>query len=358
MTCKCGSSFCYTCGAKWRSCNCTETDEIKRQAELRRRRGEREATMDAEAAELARIIAQIEEMERRDARERQREDERRTAERRREEAELARLEEQRIREEDSRRFKEECMEQEFRDALRMSVEESCHMLQQAWTRTHNLQRRALDDRHLHAERRHFQDRDGAAHRQEQENEQILTKLQSNIDKRRKTLEQKHKLDLNTFTTGQEEGEDDLSLETQKDLRGKPDTEARGRLLREQSQKQREEKHQELLTRHKSELEALQENAKIEIGGLRLANESKTARLEHESRLEFDILLRDVAADRAWFDFLAERRQNMITADERLMFEALEAEQDPLGLTEEAAMTIGPFLPDILPGTRTTELRTF
>ncbi|EXJ73442.1 uncharacterized protein A1O5_03202 [Cladophialophora psammophila CBS 110553] len=343
MTCKCGAQFCYSCGAKWRSCSCTETDEANRQAELRRRRGDRAIEVNAEVAEIDRVIAQVEEMERREAEERQREEQRREAERRREEVELARLEEQRLREEEARRLEEERMAQELRRILQLSVEETCDVIQSAWNDLLQTQRKRLDDRHLQAEQQHEQERDEAMKRQQQENGENLAKMESNLGKRTSTIKERHNTDLEAFNTEQQDLEDDMFLEIQLHLRGKQDKEARERRLRERFQRQRDEKQREMLSKHRSESEVLQANATMELQGLKLSNESKLARLEHRYRVDFEILLANIVADRAWFGFLAEKRQNMVDANRRFMLAALEADQEPVGLTEETATTIEPFL---------------
>ncbi|KIW89201.1 uncharacterized protein Z519_10053 [Cladophialophora bantiana CBS 173.52] len=343
MTCKCGAQFCYSCGAKWRSCSCTETDEANRQAELRRRRGDRAIAVNAEVAEIDRVIAQVEEMERREAEERRREEQRREADQRREEAELARLEELRLREEEARRLEEERMTQELRRILQLSVEETCDAIQSAWDDLLQSQRKRLDDRHLQAEQQHAQERDEATKRQQQENGENFAKMESNLGKRTSTIKERHNKELEAFNTEQQDLEDDLFLEIQLHLRGKQDKQSRERRLQERFQRQRDEKQRKMLSKHRSESESLQANATMELQGLKLSNESKLARLEHRYRVDFEILLANVVADRAWFDFLAEKRQNMVDANRRLMLAALEADQEPVGLTEETATTIGPFL---------------
>ncbi|OAL30792.1 hypothetical protein AYO22_01412 [Fonsecaea multimorphosa] len=314
-------------------------DETNRQAELRRRRGAAAETADTE---FERIMAQVEEMERLEADVHRREQQRQE-ERRREEAELARLEEQRLREGETRRIEEERMAEELRQILRLSVDDTCQAIQSAWNGLMRTQKKNLDDRHLQVEEQHVQVRDDAMARQVQDDSENLAKMESNIAKRTTTIKERHNMELEAFTVEQQELEDDMFLEIQLHLRGKQDKEARERRLQERFQRQREERHQEMLSRHRSESEALQANATMELQGLRLTNESKMARLEHRSRVDFETLCVGVAADRAWFDFLAERRQNMVDANRRLMLDALHAGQEPVGLTEEAARTIGPFL---------------
>ncbi|KIW69320.1 hypothetical protein PV04_05202 [Phialophora macrospora] len=349
MTCKCGAQFCYTCGKKWRTCSCTETDEVNRQAELRRRRGERENARDVEAAELARVIAQVEEMEQQIVRERRREEERRESERRRQEAELARLEAEQLREQEAMRAEEARLEQHLQRILRLSVEESCGRLEHAWNETRLSQMYSLDNRHMAAERHHIQSRDEAMIQQTRENERTFQRMESNIKKRMSDEQERHTLESANFTSEQQNLEDDMFLEIQLHLRGKQDRETRERRLQARFQEQRWERHQQLLAKHELETQTLRTHAKMERQGLELANNSKMYKIEHNSRTAMENLSRDVVADRAWFDFLNQRRQNMVAAHRRLMLEALEGGQEPVGLTEEVAMTVGPFIADVQPG---------
>lgn len=346
MTCRCGAQFCYTCGAKWRTCSCTETDEANRQALLRRRRAERDRARDAESAEIARIIAQVEEAERREARERAEEEERQAAERRREEAELARLEEQRLREEEARRQEEARLEELYRRMLRVSVEESCDALQNAWNDLRQVQAQSLDARHTDAERRLNEARDSAIAQQEQEDKDMSLKMEMNVEKRTAKMNEKHDSELNAFTSEQRDLEDDMFLEIQLHLRGKQDKEARERRLFERFQKQRDESHRDLLAKHKSEREFLEASTTMEMQGLRLAHKARMAGIESRLRSDFHNLVEEVAKDRAWFELLSKRRQNMISANRRLMLEAVEAGLEPTGLTQDVAATIGPLLEDM------------
>jgi hypothetical protein len=345
MTCKCGAQFCYTCGAKWRTCACTETDEANRQAALRRRRGERETVREREAAEIARIVAQIEELERQTAREHREEELRRAKERQREEAELARLEEQRLREEEERRVEEARLERLLRQTLRDSVLESCRALQQAWASVRSTELHSLDSRHVASEQQHATAQADALVEQTRQSEEAFRAMDDNIARRKSTMEERHRAELAAFTSDQHSLEDEVFLQVQLHLRGKPDKGTREQRLQELLQQHRLAAHREFLTRQRRESRRLEADAKMERQGLSLANESAMASIEQIFRMNYEKLATAVAADRKWFNLLLERRQNMIDADRRLMLEALDAGQDPSGLTRETAATIGPFLND-------------
>ncbi|KAK5190433.1 hypothetical protein LTR99_008893 [Exophiala xenobiotica] len=352
MTCKCGSQFCYVCGTKWRTCECTEVDEANRQAGLRRRRQERRITVDTEADELARAIAEVEALESREAQERQRQQERHEAERRREEAELARLEEERQREEAARRWEEELLEREYRQALRLSVEETCNAMLAVMNGLIGTQKQRLDGRHLRVEQLRSGERDAAIEKRHKEAHELQTKMESNVNRRAALFARKHQSELDVFNAEQDELEDDLFLDIQMHLHGKTDKEARERRLQEKFKTQRDEKKQDLIAKQSSETKVLTINATMELDILKRANDDKMANVKHAYLQELEMAKVSVSADLAWFRVVSERRLNMMSANERLMLEALNAGDEPTGLTEELAARIGPFVnhsqPKIIP----------
>ncbi|KAL9577196.1 MAG: hypothetical protein Q9212_006520, partial [Teloschistes hypoglaucus] len=64
ITCKCRAEFCYTCGARWQTCGCTEADQARRTREIRRNLERLEAEARAEEKEIRAAIAAVEEAER------------------------------------------------------------------------------------------------------------------------------------------------------------------------------------------------------------------------------------------------------------------------------------------------------
>ena len=83
ISCPCGAEFCYTCGARWRTCRCTELDQLHRADQLQRQREADEAralAQQQEDVELQEALRQVAEAERVDAERRQAEEERQQAE--------------------------------------------------------------------------------------------------------------------------------------------------------------------------------------------------------------------------------------------------------------------------------------
>lgn len=87
----------YTCGAKWRTCECTEADQTRRETEATERLARYEAETRAEEDEVRAAIAAVEEAERRVAEEREAEERAAEEARQAEEAEEAtRIEYERV----------------------------------------------------------------------------------------------------------------------------------------------------------------------------------------------------------------------------------------------------------------------
>ncbi|KAK8050658.1 hypothetical protein PG994_012388 [Apiospora phragmitis] len=138
MTCRCGAQFCYVCGARWRTCNCTMAQLATIKAAGRRRqeqRALRQARDESEAAEAVRQVAEFEREEARKAELLRRERERRDVERRRCELEA------RIAREEARRAAVEVKFAGLRDAL-----EELHVLQHIGI-AQGLERRAAVRQH-------------------------------------------------------------------------------------------------------------------------------------------------------------------------------------------------------------------
>ena len=60
ITCTCGAQFCYTCGARWKTCRCTEIDQVQRQRNLAAARAAAQKRREVEREEEAALQADIE----------------------------------------------------------------------------------------------------------------------------------------------------------------------------------------------------------------------------------------------------------------------------------------------------------
>ncbi|KAI9769942.1 MAG: hypothetical protein M1840_003651 [Geoglossum simile] len=146
ITCNCKAEWCYTCGAQWKTCSCTEEDEVLRHQALERQaNGE-----DEEAREIAAAIADIErqeheEMERASARG---EAEARETARRQE----ARLRTERLQTESERRRRNRTVERAERIEVRRlrAIADELEILWMAFHRVHRMQRKILLQHHAEA----------------------------------------------------------------------------------------------------------------------------------------------------------------------------------------------------------------
>jgi hypothetical protein len=81
---------------------------------------------------------------------------------------------------------------------------------------------------------------------------------------------------------------------------------------------------------------------MELNVLERTAENRVKEIKASYDQEFRNMLANVSTDRAWYNFLIERRQKMLSENSRLMVEAIENGQEVVGLTEDIAITIGPF----------------
>ncbi|KEF53700.1 uncharacterized protein A1O9_10100 [Exophiala aquamarina CBS 119918] len=348
MACRCGSQFCYYCGSKWKTCKCTDYEGTQRIAERRRQIELRDAVAAAEAEEIARAVAEIEAMEQREA-------ERLRAERRREEEELQRLEQLRVEEEGRKKAEKEAEEKEYRRMLRISVDEQLQGLRKAFSELMRSQQHALDNKHLLAEQAQKRAHEEYTAKQQKDSLDLVAKMEANIKRRTDSMGEKQKSELRAFEKEQEQAEDDMFLQIQLHLQGKPNKEFREQRLRDELNKQREQKLEAINKRFGSQTEALKQNAAMELNILKQASERRLAEIETRHDRELRSLAATVTTDRAWFYYLVERRQNMISANSRLMLEAVDSNQEVVGLTADGAMKIGPFaIPEHSPTSSVTE----
>ena len=341
ITCKCGAEFCYVCGSRWRSCSCTEVDEANRQALLRRQRQDRDAVDQAEADEVARAIAVVEALVRQEAEARRQREEEEERERQREEAELARLEQIRLEEEAVREHERRMAELQLRDILRLSIQEDGETLTEALKELLHAQHIALDDRQGADEQRLLAGFDNSAGILIKNAELLQENMQKNVNRRIDQLELKQEQETIELAQKQEEQEDDLFLQIQTHLKGKPNREAREKRLLEGMRKEQEEAIEQIRRKHEDELKTLEGVAAMEVEGLKRSSDLRRKKAKRDFDRDMQQLLKIAAIDRRWFEVVWERRIEMVQEHGRMMVCEFEGGREPLGLTEEQAKTIMP-----------------
>ncbi|KAI2601934.1 hypothetical protein GGR54DRAFT_645552 [Hypoxylon sp. NC1633] len=174
ITCRCGAQFCYVCGARWRTCECTmsQLDTHKRDAVTRR-----QARIDRENFETAEIMEAL-----RLVREFQREEARK--------AELLRQERERIAEERRHREIEERVRRE--EERRRAVEVKFQEYREVFSNIHELQRILVQREHSKEETRLTEEGLKALQelqeKQVVDREKMIASAQAKISKREATFE--------------------------------------------------------------------------------------------------------------------------------------------------------------------------
>jgi len=353
ITCRCGAEFCYVCNARWRTCRCTEADKERRIAELQtqrqnrdQRQQEQDATAQAEAAEIAEAIAQIEEMERQEAIGLAEEERQRQLE---EELMLAKLEEARLLEEIAKREAEEEAEKVFRQTLLESSKEECQMLMSSLMQIINFQHAAFMSKHEAKQQSCIPKSPIQQATALGESFTSASWLQENILKRTKALHTEQREEWEQLLRQADEEEDDMFMQIHMYLRYKPNREQREKRMRDTFQQQQQEKQAALQIKHEDELRRLELSTQCENGGLKRAQSVRLEPVEEQFQSSLRQLGWHIGCDRQWFQLVSTRRIEMLKEHKRLVLEQLEAEQDPVGLTEERARYIGPTLPAMSDG---------
>lgn len=353
ITCRCGAEFCYVCNARWRTCECTEADKDRRIAELQTRRWERDrqqqeedAAAQAEADEIAGVIARIEEMERQEAIRLAEEERQRQLE---EELILARLEEARLLEEIAKREAEEEAERLFRRTLIESSEEECQTLMRTLMQIINFQHAALMSNHEAEEHSWLQGKEMQQALALEESSMMASWLEENISKRTQTLHNKQREEWERLLRQGEEEEDDMFMQMHMYLRDKPNREQREKRMRDTFHQQQQEKQEALRKKHEEERRKLELSTYYENEGFQRAQNNRLDPSDEQFQASLQQLGRQNGCDRRWFQFVNTRRIGMVKEHKRLVLAQLEAEDDPVGLTEEQARNIEPTLPTMKDG---------
>ncbi|EEP77778.1 predicted protein [Uncinocarpus reesii 1704] len=303
MTCKCGAHFCYTCGAVWRTCSCTEEDQRRREEHLLARRLETFDHAQREAQELADAIAEIERLEQLETEERIRREEREAEERARQEAERARAEEAR-----RRREEEEAREREAQRL--MAIAELIRNLRLTLDRINESQQKMLNMRHetdallLHSkiqdEKKQF----------DEKRQRLELALQSNVKKRTDALSATHETEIAEMTSKHEDEEDETFISISRHLKNRPNREERERSIMDKLKAAQDRELASLQKTHKEAMEELEHTASIEASSLE-AGLAKESQLACPSVANRQILAQDITIDRHWFQAVTKKRADLL-----------------------------------------------
>ncbi|RMZ91818.1 hypothetical protein DV736_g948, partial [Chaetothyriales sp. CBS 134916] len=320
---------------------CPKADLANREAALRRSRAERSAAEEREIQEVARANAEIEQIAREDEERRLQQEAQRVLELQLEEAELARLEQIRLQEEQQRQRDEEEAERQLHEALRLSVEEEAEAILQALKDVIYHQHLSLDDRQRHQEQLlhdQFEKQKGS---QAVGAKQLQTNIDHNIVKRKERLKAKQDSELQALARKHQFQEDDIFLQIQLYLQGKPNREIREKRMFEELAKCQEDACQSLKVKHQTELEKFEKTADMEIEGIMRSHRSRERLDEEQHRRKLKKLRHAWATERIWFVKVQTRRKEMVHEHSKLVLQAFNAGQDTVGLTEELAGQILP-----------------
>ncbi|KAA8909387.1 hypothetical protein FN846DRAFT_810580 [Sphaerosporella brunnea] len=296
MRCRCKAEFCYMCGARWSTCECTGTGYTRAQFTI-----DHEAEL--EQAELRAAIAAAEEMERQEEEERRRaEIAARIAAERAAEAERERLE----RDAEKRKV---LVEKELTEIaaryrnLTKAMEGVCVLQEQAMAERHRKEREDL----VSSYKNHVQELADL----------VVTKI-AEVEAARETeievVAAKHAEEKLSLQTRHEQEEDEYWFSLQTHLKGKPNAKAREQALVDRLRAQQGRELEELMARLRQESLTPLKKVESESWEMLKELEEKKAALEENSRK------RDVkksamvwAAERRWLIVVDGERKSRLLA---------------------------------------------
>ncbi|KAG5302056.1 IBR domain-containing protein [Histoplasma ohiense] len=286
ITCNCGSEFCYTCAARWHTCDCTEDDHRRRQAEIEARRLQRDRQIQKEAAEIAEAIAQIERMEREEAMERERRGE-----------EQRRKEEEELRDREMKRM--------------MHIASTLRGLQTALSSVNEHQQTLLNKRHEKAAHGLHSRTTAGTSVVEQQRDKLLEGLRTNQKQRMDQLIVSQKAEFDSMIARHEEEEDDTLLTVSRHLKRKTNRESREKAILDKLKASQESERRTLEQAHRQAILTQEQNNNLELKALEagLARDCTSTReteLDTTSKLTQMVLI-----DRSWFTAAVEKRWMML-----------------------------------------------
>lgn len=345
ITCRCGAEFCYVCAARWRTCGCTEVDEVNRQVELRRQRQAREAAQREEEEEVRKAIQLVEVLERREEEtRRQREAQQaaeQEAERKREEELLADLERQRLEELRKREAEREEAERQLREVLQLSLQEEQIAIVQCLQEIMDTQHIMLDDKHGKSEQALLAIQSGQKAEIQSACESVVKRIEHNIERRTTNLIEKHKNQKEELESRLEEQEDEIFLHIQMHLKGKANKDAREQKMRNSFLALQKEERLKLEKSQTRETEQLQNTNRMERDGIRKSIDLRHTKARHRHEENLRKFNTQVATERKWYVTICERRIAMVKENTNQLLVDFEQGREPTGLTEQFALTIQP-----------------
>lgn len=271
---------------RWRTCNCTEDDQRRRQEIIETRRLQKDQQAHSEAAEIAEAIAQIERLEREEAMERERR-----------EKEQRRKEEEEVRDKEMKRM--------------MYIADRLQGLRTALSNVNVSQQSLLNKRHEKGARE-LQSRTMAGTSEvEQQRGKLLNGLRTNQKQRMDQLIATQTAEVDSMTARHEEEEDDTFLTVSRHLKGKSNRESREKSIldklkaaQENEMRALEQTHQ--LARLDQERNNILELKALEAGLARDYTSTREAGLDTVLKLAQMVII-----DRIWFTAAVEKRWKML-----------------------------------------------
>lgn len=289
----------YTCGARWRTCRCTEEDQTTRRNALRTTRQVQTAEARAEEAEVRAAIAAVEAAERQEAEENERRLQARLAEMEAEQARLARLAEE--------------IESKRRDGITTHYQN----LRNALRELHNSHRKALAKRFESERVRLARAKEAWTQDQESQAAEIeweKANVQKKTDIVMEELEQKQAQEVSEIAARHQVDKDRFSARLTEELKdATPKLDSMEKLW----EVQRNER--EMLRMHQAqELQKWQDRLATEIIAVeeRLRQRHEKSEKLYHAEVDEEDLAKRVFADRKWYEVLTEEQRGMLDADER------------------------------------------
>ncbi|WEW59383.1 hypothetical protein PRK78_004854 [Emydomyces testavorans] len=296
MTCKCSAQFCYTCGAPWRTCQCTDDDQRRREEQLQAQRLKRNETTEIDAGELAKRLADIKRLEQLETEERIRQEKQEAEERARQQEEQRRREEEEARERETQRM--------------LLITETIRKLRLALARINKSQQTMLTMRHYinaGSLQSKLQDEEKRFGKTQQ---QLQTALQANVKKRTDALVSAQEAQMQELISKQEDEEDETFISMSRHLKNKPNREEREKSILDKLKASQARELASLQESHREAMEELEFKSSIELKSLEVGL-TKYAQEACPSVRRYFEYIREIMIDRQWFHVVTKKRSDLL-----------------------------------------------